>query len=147
MWERLRRIFRPLVVEDPTFGKLVYRPGTRAWEGAVEPAFAEYEVGLLVEADESGPVERQRDFYRELTARYSELHNTIEDILLEQLQNWDPSIGRDEIWARFTLESMSVPRLSGDDRKWELCYTLSEDPHYFCVMFDDWNVEGVRVDG
>lgn len=147
MWDYLRRLFRPLVIEDPTFGKLVFDRGSRAWEGALRPPFAEGEVGLLVAADESGPTERQREFYRKLSERYAELRNAIEDVLLDALQNWDSSVGREEVWDRFTLESMSLPRSSRDDWVWELCYTLSGDPHYFCIMFDDWSVEGVRVDG
>lgn len=108
---------------------------------------SEFEVGLLVEADEDGPSERQREFYRELTARYSELRAAIEDDLLEQLKNWDSSIDRKEVWERFTLESMSISKLSDDDRNLELCYTLSDNPHYFCVILEDWSVEGIRVDG
>lgn len=147
MWKYLRSVLRPPVIDDPTFGKLVFDRGSRAWEGAVTPPFAGFEVGLLVDADESGPTEQQRAFYRELSGRYSELREAIEDVLLEALQNWDPSIRREEVWERFALESISVPRSSRDDRSWELWYTLSEDPHYFCVIFDDWRVDGIRVDG
>lgn len=146
MWQRLKRVFRPLSIDDPTFGRIVYHRGSRAWEGAISPPFAEQEVGLVVEADEGGPSERQRQFYDELKSRYADLRTMIEDVLLETLQNWDSSIGRKEVWERFRLESMSIPGLS-DDASWELCYTLSGDPHYFCVMFEAWSIEGVRVDG
>ncbi len=104
MLQRLRERFRQRMIDDTTFGKLVYH-------------------------------------------RYSELRTSIEDVLLETLQNWDSSIGSDALWKHFTLESLSIPRLGDDDRRWELCYTLADDPHYFCVMFDMWIVEGVRVDG
>jgi hypothetical protein len=129
--QRLREIFRQRTIDDPAFGKLGYHRGSRAWEGALIPPFAEIEVGLVVEAGEVGPTEQQREFYRQLAARYPELRTPIEDVLLEMLQNWDASIGREEVWTRFTLESMSIPRLTGDDRSWEFCYTLSGDPHYF----------------
>ena len=67
--------------------------------------------------------------------------------LLSQLRNWRPEFTDQDVWRLFTLESLSIPDLDGGINNWEIVYDLEGDDHTFSVIFEGWDIQGIRIDG
>lgn len=141
-----RSVRRPLVKDDPVFGRIRYqRAGF--WEGDVYFAPEDRRYGITIDGGPDRPTDAQRAFFHELETRYPALKAVFADDLLEQLQNWNPEIRAEDVWAHFTLESFGLPDLAAGERAWEMIYELHDDGHLFGLLLEDWTVTGVRIDG
>ena len=142
----LRRLFQPTILVDPLFGRLRYQKRAGFWEGRTffEPANREMEI--LVDGDENGPTEAQRDFYRTLERRYAALLPDLETVLIEAAGDWEGGLAHDEVWQTFTLIGIDIP-LPGDSPHWELSYAHARDDHSFDVQMEGWTPVGVAVNG
>jgi hypothetical protein len=144
--DSLRKALRPLRIQDPFFGNLRYQ-SAGFWEGRkrLEPIGADVEV--TIDAGEEGPCEANREFYRQLEARYPELEPKIERILFEELKTWDDEAPSGGIREEFTLEGVDVPRVDASPLEWEIIYPSKTTGHFFSVRMNGWEPVEVRVDG
>lgn len=144
--DSLKKVLRPLRIDDPFFGRLRYqRAGF--WEGKkrLDPLGAEIEV--TIDAGEEGPAEAHREFYRQLEARYAELEPRIAKVLFEELMRWEDEPPAGGMRDEFSLEGIDVPRADASTLEWELFYPSKTTGHFFCVRMNGWEPVGVRVDG
>jgi hypothetical protein len=154
MLSNLRRVFKPLVIEDPVFGSLRFMrmpdPRKSYWEVAARfRGLSEAPIELFIDADETGPKDQQRILY----ARMADKFEVILGLTLVELERaysqWFQRQPPAELSARFSLESLSVPSMEADTMEWELCFSCSDDSeHLFTVEFVGWKPTGnVSIDG
>ncbi len=146
LFARLKKIFAPLTKDDPFFGQIRFQKAG-FWEAKrhFAPEGREYE--MTIAGGETRPTASQRDFYRELEARYPGLKAEIAQELLAQLRNWREELAPPDVWAYFSLESFGLPDLDAGETIWELIYELKDDGHLFCVVLDGWAIRGIRIEG
>jgi hypothetical protein len=146
--DSIKKLIVPIKKQDPFFGLIRYQK-VGFWEGKknFSPLHREYEI--TIDGDESRPTESQRQFYREIESRYETLQEAIIHDLLQQLQNWveEIQINESEVWEHFTLDGFGIPDLDAGKKDWELVYEFKDDGHYFCIMMNGWDIEGIRIDG
>lgn len=144
--ESIRSLFEPPTKDDPFFGSIRYQR-VGFWEAKLYFAPEEDTFEITIDGDADGPTLSQKHFYQELEHRYGALKAEIGRELLNMLQNWRPEARSDDVWAQFRLESFGIPDLDAGKDEWELVYENLEDGHFFCVILQSWQVQGIRVDG
>jgi hypothetical protein len=144
--EHLKKVFRAPRIDDPFFGSLRGQ-GHGVWEGKRRFAPLGAEIEVIIDAGESGPGEGEREFFRQLEAKYPELEPRIAGLLEREIARWEgkPLAGR--VWDEFAIESIEVPRSGPADPEWEIVYPSKSTEHYFCVPMRGWEPGKVRVDG
>ncbi|HEX3037170.1 MAG TPA: hypothetical protein VHT73_18955 [Thermodesulfobacteriota bacterium] len=144
--DRLKKTFSPITKEDPFFGNIRYQK-VGFWEGRKYFAPEKREYEITIDGGEDRPTESQRQFFRELELRYPSLKGEFSKDLLEQLRNWNEDCDEKDLWNQFELESFGLPDIDAGQKEWELVFEHKESGHYFCIMINEWNVEGIRIDG
>ncbi len=137
-WEQaIERDNTPVAeLEDPVFGRLERYPGKNQWENYLSfPPVAD-EISVSVHADEAGPNENQRQLYRQIVDRYSELFPEIEAKLRECAE----FVGETDVRS-FNLTSIDIESAPG---AWTLAYHRSDNDDccgftYF-VDVKDWHL-------
>jgi hypothetical protein len=120
-------------LDDRTFGAIA-TTSEGCWENRAF-RFAGYEgVQLLVDGDESGPVQAQRHFFDELSARYAELEPRIRQALSAYREDHPPQ-------ERFRLTAIYIPLFRDQQsRTWRLWYNLEGEEHFtYGVEMSDWD--------
>jgi hypothetical protein len=144
--ELLRRLYKPPTRVDPFFGTIRYQR-VGFWEAKMYFAPEEDTFEIAIDANAAGPTRSQKHFFQELERRYPALKQEIGGELLDQLRNWTEDADPEAVWQRFRLDSFGIPNLDAGNTEWELVYEHLEDGHYFCVIMQEWQIEGIRVDG
>ena len=140
-------------VEDSVFGRLRFQemsdPATSYWEGTSVFAPTGAEVEVFVDAGAEGPGENQRELYRTIEARYAETRAALTPLLERAYRDWIEREPPADVWAAFTLGSVSVRRVVRPGIEWELVYECRDDEeHTFTALMRDWQPDPeIRIDG
>ena len=133
-------------LNDPLFGPLVYFPMTKVWSGKIQFPTPDREIEILVDSDDSGPAESQREFFRALVARWPEIQAAIGEILFPPIKKWAKS-DYDEAnpWAYFDLRGIRIPTLATEPVEWAISYWCPTNAHYFDVQMSGWKPDGLDI--
>ena len=148
-----RMLPSPLVIDDPTFGRLRFQRTHHSersyWEGAGVFTPTGTNIEYFIDADEEGPGPEQRALYRVMQSRYPELRLTLTPLLVHAYREWCNEAPPPDIWGVFTLASLSVPRAESPAMHWEMTFDCrDDDEHIFTAVMLGWEVEGpIRIDG
>lgn len=149
MLNNLFKIFRPVRLEDPYFGSLLFfkaRRGLSYWEGQREFEPLGKTVALFIDAtDSTGPSQAQQRHFRWVETEYRDLCEAIairfrEDVWAARLMDR----GFDD---EFTLSSMSIPLCQDTTESWELSFDAKRDTHLFSIGMVGREPTKVTVDG
>jgi hypothetical protein len=147
LFDRLGKLFQGKWLDDPLFGRIRFQ-SSGFWEGHAHFRPAGKAVEVLIDGGEEGPTEKQREFFRDLEARYPQLAERLGDVLLRELASWtEKEYSRAEVWNLFTLAAISIPDPRAVPLEWELTYETSADGHSFDVAMRGFEPEGVTVNG
>lgn len=153
MFEFFSKLFRPKQNEvplptrtDPFFGPLIYFPAARLWSGKVKFAPKDDEIEILIDADESGPTESHREFFKTAVERWPEIQASIGDILFPPIKKWAKR-DYDEAnpWGYFELQGVRLPSLTSEPAEWAVSYWCQSVGHHFDVQMSGWKAEGLDI--
>lgn len=135
---------------DYLFGLMKFRGffGAGFWEGEIDFAPAGRRIKIYVPGGRSGIPEKQREFYRELKARYASMLDEIDRILADLPDVYD---GEQDTFASrdgrpagddFELESVTFPKMEDVERKWwlEYRYKKAKGRSTHIVNFEGWKL-------
>ena len=136
---------------DELFGELGYTTfkdkSKNFYDGTVY--FDSKECGILLEADDNGPTQNQRDFFKDLCDKYPSLKmDVIVPFLNKELEDWNnynPIFNFDE---EFELDGVSIPVIESRPVNWTLTLFSTKIKHYVTIEFNEWQpITGVAIDG
>jgi hypothetical protein len=152
MFRKLLDRFRPVRVEDPFFGPLLYmkmpRDRLSYWEGARRFAATGKTAEVFIDAASptEPPMQAQRDFFRRLETDYPEVCSIVADAFAED--EWARKLMKGPFEKAFSLSSLSIPLCVEPDEEWEITFRARKDEeHLFSATMSGLAVTGVSVDG
>lgn len=109
------------------------------------------EISFIIEADESGPTEKQREFYKDLEANYFKYFETVcyPYLKREIEETWYKKEGltEDEFKNGFLPESISFNTFKNEILNWEITFICEFDTHYFTIEMSNWEALNLQIDG
>lgn len=136
---------------DDLFGELRYttfRDTSRNfYDGTV--VFDQKEISVTIEADEKGPTKKQKDFYAHLRNHYPAMKaDVIIPYLKKELDDWEDEHQIIDFDNEFTLDGISLPRITDQPVHWSLTLYSIAISHYVTIAFIDLDPQnGIIVDG
>jgi hypothetical protein len=111
----------------------------------------ESEISFIIEADESGPTQKQREFYKDIETNY---HKNFDTILypffkseIEETRYKDEGLTEDEFKNGFLPETIKFHNFKNKILKWEITFTAEFDTHYFTIEMANWKTLNLQIDG
>jgi len=141
---------KPKFVDD-LFGQLNYTKFSDTtknfYDGDVK--FDSQKVGINIDADENGPTKSQKEFYTKLQSEYSSIKvGVIIPYLKKELEHWEEENQIIDFDKEFTIDGISLSRITDNSIEWSLTLYSSKINHYVTIEFIDLNPqEGIIVDG
>ena len=154
MFESLKNLFRkkpkePLpTLDDPFFGQLVFFPAAHLWSGKTmfPTRDGDAEVEILIDADDAGPTESHREFFKSARERWPDIEASIGDILFPPIKKWAKrDFDENNPWAYFAFRGIRIPSLESTPVEWAVSYWCPSVKHYFDVQIIDWKAEGLDI--
>ena len=154
MGERLRRFFGIRTIEDPVLGRLTFKrdrddASESQWEGELVFAPTGSKIEIHVYGDETGPGDGQRELFREIEARWSELRALCGTELASFHSGVLEEDAPADLWSVYALARVTVPRRESEDMLWRLGFESTQDAnHIYTVEFEGWSPTGeLRPEG
>ncbi|RYY59753.1 MAG: hypothetical protein EOO12_15900, partial [Chitinophagaceae bacterium] len=97
---------------DPFFGALRYYEAASGnfYSGTRDFAPLGRPVEILIEADESGPSEEQREFFRSVERDYRLLQEQARPFIEDEFRNWREDYVLQDFDGEFSLAHLRIPR-------------------------------------
>lgn len=140
----------PPLLEDPFFGPLRFMKGTTAnyYEGSGVFAPTGQTIEYLIDSDENGPSEAQREFYRHLQIEFNTYVTQIKPLIIDEFLNWRPDFAIQDFGQEFTLLCVTIPQLDTAPVEWDLSFSTVHDlDHDITVYFQDEHAVHILIDG
>lgn len=136
--------------QDDLFGELGYTTfkdsSKNFYEGSV--IFQAQEIGICIDADENGPSNLQKDFFKRLDNEYDEIKNTIIiPFLRKELEEYIENSGIDNFVKEFSFDGIQLGVYSGDDTEWSITYDSNPLKHYVSIDFEGMTPKYMTIDG
>lgn len=136
---------------DEIFGELFYSAfkdkSKNYYSGTI--TFDSQQCGIDLDADENGPTNEQKIFFKELRDKYPSLKK--EKIILflnKELETWDDNNPIIDFDKEFELDGISLPVINGKPVHWSLTLYSIKIKHYVTIEFSQWEPKpGIAVDG
>ena len=139
-------------IDDPVFGSMEASGqstgGRYYWTGKTRFAPVGEEIFVGINADESGPVQSQRQFYKRIETEYRSHIASITTALEAEAAGvaegceYPPS----ENGNHFRLEIISISAAEKRPVSWNLTFCWSVDTEWgFEVDMKDWNIDAITV--
>lgn len=141
---------KPKFVDD-LFGELNYTKFSDTtnnfYDGDVE--FDWQKVGITIDADENGPTDSQKEIYIKLQSKYASIKvDVIIPYLKKELEDWEEENQIIDFHKEFTIDGISLSRISDNSFHWSLTLYSTTINHYVTVEFIDLEPqEEIIVDG
>lgn len=135
---------------DEFFGELSYSTfndsSKNFYDGIV--SFENVLIGVTIEADELGPTDQQKSFFKSIEDNYSDIKNGIilPYLRIELDENVKES-GLDDFEYEFKLDGISIGILKNKKRVWSLIYDANLMRHYVTIEFEDLEPIHMNIDG
>lgn len=133
---------------DPLFGLMKFRRrygffGMGFWETEFDFTPVEKRVKVYITAGRNGISEAQRDFYRGLEQRYTEMTILIGRVLIDlpfDFHDKDFLVSRygEPKWVDFELATIIIPSFKAPVFEWEISYNYLTTREIYAVHFEGW---------
>ncbi|WP_210489401.1 hypothetical protein [Rufibacter aurantiacus] len=143
---------KPIIIEDDFFGKLRFMkmkdPGKSYFEGKglFEPTGKE--IGYIIEGKESGPEQKQKEFYKWIQENYLELTTKFTPLVEDEFGNWKDNFKIIDFDREFILVGVTIPIQDNTPFEWDMSFdTIHDENHQVTVDFIGLEPHGVLIDG
>ncbi len=143
---------KPFKIHDEFFGELRFLDFKDAsknyFEGRGHFSPTESETDYLIQAGIEGPVETQRQFYRDLQTNFTKYADKIKPLIEDEFRNWKEDFTIEEFTKEFKLVCITIPRFDSQPFVWDMAFETIHDPnHLFTIDFVGEEPNGVLIDG
>jgi len=135
---------------DDLFGELRYTKFKDSlknfYDGEVH--FQGRSVGISLDADENGPTNEQKDFFRKLDKEYSEIKESIIiPFLKKELEDHIEDAGLNNFDTAFDLDGISIRQIKNENTGWFITYDSKPMRHYVSIDFEGMEPKYMTIDG
>lgn len=143
---------KPAILHDEFFGALRFVDfkdvSKNYFEGKGHFAPTNNETEYLIEADKEGPTERQREFYRDLQANFTQYIEKIKPLIEDEFRNWKEDFAIEDFNKEFIVVCITIPRFDKQTLTWDIAFTTIHDlNHHVTIDFVDDQPKGILIDG
>ena len=130
-------------IVDPVFGELRYQK-VGFWEGWIFFRPVNENVEILIDGNEEGPRESQRDLVSQIEKRYPDL---VKEAIVRAQQEvkrgkWAANVKAEE----FKLEAIDLPKVEIEPNKFSLSYLHLPSGCHCKIDFEAWKATAVLVE-
>jgi len=135
---------------DEVFGELGYTTFKDSlknfYDGEVN--FQGKLIGINIEADENGPTNGQKEFFKKLDKGYSHIEqNIILPFLKEELEDNVEDAGLNNFANAFEFDGISIGRINSGKTEWSITYDSKRMRHYVSIDFEEMKPMHMIIDG
>jgi hypothetical protein len=139
-FRRVREKILPVTIDDPLFGRLKSWKNFGLWFGRVHFRPIDCDIDFQIPADENGPQEYQRQFFRELDTKYHELLPIFELALTDEYGRWMKKPLPTNIWNEFSVWVLDLPEKDTTPREWSITFSSKSIDGQFTIFMNDWAI-------
>ncbi|WP_299888258.1 hypothetical protein [uncultured Lacinutrix sp.] len=135
---------------DEVFGELGYTifkdPSKNFYAGEV--TFQGKLIGISLNADENGPTNDQKEFFKKLDKEYSNIKESlILPFLKKELEDNIDDTGLNNFDNEFKFDGISIGRIKNEKTEWSITYDSKPMRHYVSIDFEEMEPKHMTIDG
>ena len=143
---------KPTIVHDEFFGTLRlmdFKDASKNYfEGKGHFAPTGNTTEYLIEAERKGPTEEQRQFYRDLQAKFTQYIECMKPLIEDEFRNWKEDFTMKDFNREFELVGITIPRFDKQPLIWDMAFTTIHDlNHHVTIDFVGNHPNGILIDG
>ncbi|MAC84257.1 MAG: hypothetical protein CL624_08990 [Arcobacter sp.] len=140
---------KPKFVDD-LFGEMGYTKlkdsSKNFYDGEVH--FQGKLIAINLDADENGPTDEQKDFFRKLDKEYDKIKESIIlPFLKKELEDNIEDAGLNDFDNEFDFDGISIGRIKNDKTEWSITYDSKPMRHNVSIDFEGMEPKYMTVDG
>uniref|UniRef100_UPI004049C6CA hypothetical protein n=1 Tax=Flavobacterium sp. TaxID=239 RepID=UPI004049C6CA len=140
---------KPKFVDD-LFGELGYTKfkdsSKNFYDGEVN--FQGKLIGISLDADENGPTNEQKDFFKKLNQEYNEIkENIILPFLKKELEDYIEDAGLNNFDKEFDFDGISISQIKKGKIEWSITYDSKPMRHFVSIDFVGMEPINITIDG
>ncbi|WP_420572964.1 hypothetical protein [Kordia sp.] len=140
---------KPKFIDD-LFGEMGYTKfkdsSKNFYDGEVN--FQGKRIGISVVADENGPTNKQKEFFKKLDDEYHEIKETIIlPFLKKELKDNIQDAALNEFDEEFDFDGISIGRIQNNKTEWSITYDSKAMRHYVSIDFEGMEPKYMTIDG
>ena len=143
---------RSTLLQDAFFGELRFvdfKDASKNYfkgKGYFKPT--DSNTAYLIQADKSGPTDKQKQFYINLQANFTCYVQKIKPLIEDEFRNWKEEFVIKDFNKEFELVCITIPRLDEKTIIWDMAFTTIHDlNHQVTIDFIDDEPNSVLIDG
>ena len=135
---------------DELFGELGYTKfkdsSKNFYDGQVN--FQGNLIGINIDADENGPTNEQKEFFKKLNTDYNKIkENIILPFLRNELEDNIDDAGLNNFDNEFEFDGISIGRIKNEKTEWSITYYSKPMSHYVSIDFEGMKPKYMTIDG
>ena len=143
---------KPIIIQDDFFGALRFMDFKDSskdyFEGKGHFIPTNSETEYLIQADDKGPTDEQKQFYRDLQDNFQQYLEKIKPLIEDEFRNWKEEFEIKDFNKEFTLVCITIPRHDSSPLKWDMAFTTIHDlNHQVTIDFVDKEPISILIDG
>lgn len=140
------------MLQDDFFGTLRFTEHKNAsnnyFEGKGYFAPTNSDIVYLIQADKTGPTEKQKQFYQDLQADFTKYIQKMKPLIVDEFRNWKEDFVIQDFSKEFELVCITIPKFDNKPIIWEMAFTTIHDlNHQVTIDFIDEEPNGILIDG
>lgn len=130
-------------IHDDVFGLITFRPykllKSDYFVGSIYFAPTANDVDLFIYADQHGPTQAQKDFFKKIEDNYRKYVEMAIPLFLDTFKQQNNPVDISNFNQEFTLACIVIPEMKENDNEWKLEFSTihDENNHYTVVFIND----------
>lgn len=105
-------------------------------------------IEISIDGDESGPTQRQIDFFNSIENQYTEIVNLIKPLIEYELKKWQEGFKIKDFNKEFIPVHLILPRCETKPISWEIAFESDHDQnHTVTVSMSDFQAKEILIEG
>ena len=105
-------------------------------------------IEIGIEGNETGPTQKQIDFFKSIETNYTEIIKSIIPIIEDEFGNWKEGFRIEDFQNEFEAVYLGLPRCENKPIIWEIAFETDHDRnHTFTLTMSDFDAKEILIDG
>ena len=144
---------KPTKIEHEFFGPMLFQQNKKdplksyvECERHFTPTGKTIEIGI--DADITGPIQKQVDFFKQIEENYVEITKAITPLIEAEFGNWNEGFKIGDFSKEFEPVYVRLPRCENKPVIWEIAFESGHDRnHTFNLTMSDFKAKEILIDG
>ncbi|HKC36259.1 MAG TPA: hypothetical protein VKB95_09360 [Chitinophagaceae bacterium] len=105
-------------------------------------------IEIGIDADESGPTQKQIDFFKKIEDNYFDVAKAVTPLIEDEFGNWKEGFKIVNFQKEFEAVYLRLPRCEANPVIWEIAFESDHDRnHTFTLTMSDLEAKEILIDG